>query len=324
MKRRDFVVLLSSIIVWPAVAVSQENRVRRIAMLLASSASDSEMQPRLSAFQRQLRALGWTEGENIKIELRWFGGDAARARALAKQIVDLSPDVIVAHSTLGIDAIRYATRSIPTVFVLVGNPVGGGYVASLAHPGANVTGFSAFEPAIAGKWMQILKEIAPATKRVTALFYPGYEFLWRGAEAAAAALGVEATQATCQSAAEIERALTPLAGAQGEALILLPTPLFTANRDLIVRLTAMHKLPAVYPFRYYATAGGLMSYGIDAVDVFRRASLYVDRILKGESPSDLPVQAPTKFELVINLKTAKSLGLVIPPSLLAVADEVIE
>lgn len=216
------------------------------------------------------------------------------------------------------------TRSIPTVFVMVGNPVGSGYVTSLAHPGGNVTGFSAFEPAIATKWIQILKEIAPATKRVTVLFYPKYEFLWRGAEAGGAALSVKVTQATCQSKAEIERGLSALAGDRGDALVVLPTPLFASNRKLIVRSAAMQGLPAVYPFRYYATAGGLISYGIDAVHVFRRASLYVDRILKGESPSDLPVQAPTKFEFVINLKTAKTLGLTISPSVLATADEVIE
>lgn len=293
-------------------------------MLLASGPSDPEMQARLAAFQKQLGALGWTEGDNVQIELRWFGGDAARAQRFAKEFVDLSPEVIVANGTPGIDAVRDATHSVPTVFVMVGNPVGSGYVASLAHPGGNITGFSAFEPAIAGKWMETLKEIAPATKRVTVLFYPGYEFLWRGAEAAAPALKVEVTQALCQNAAEIETALTALAGDRADALVVLPTPLFASNREPIVRLAATHKVPAVYPFRYYATAGGLMSYGIDAVDVFRRASLYVDRILKGENPSDLPVQAPTKFELVINLKTAKSLGLTIPPTLLAIADEVIE
>jgi len=232
--------------------------------------------------------------------------------------------VIVANGTPGIEAVRNVTRSIPTVFVMVGNPVGSGYVASLAHPGGNVTGFSAFEPAIVSKWIQTLKEIAPATKRVTVLFYPDYEFLWRGAEAGGAALGIEVTQASCQSKAEIERALTMLAGRRGDALVVLPTPLFASNRQLIIQLAATHDFPAVYPFRYYATAGGLMSYGIDAVDVFRRASLYVDRILKGENPSDLPVQAPTKFELVINLKTAKALGLIVPPSVLATADEVIE
>jgi putative ABC transport system substrate-binding protein len=193
----------------------------------------------------------------------------------------------------------------------------------MSRPGGNVTGFSAFEPEIAGKWLQVIKEIAPATKQVTVLFHPGYEFLWRGAEAAAAALGVTVTQATTHNVTEIERAISVIADRGGGALIVLPTPLFAAHRELIARLAALHKLPAVYPYRYYITAGGLMSYGIDAVDIFSRASLYVDRILKGEKPSDLPVQQPT-IELVINLKTAKALGLTVPPSMLARADEVIE
>jgi putative ABC transport system substrate-binding protein len=225
---------------------------------------------------------------------------------------------------VGIEAVLKATRSIPTVFVMVGNPVGSGYVTSLARPGGNVTGFSAFEPEIIGKWMQVLKEIAPATKHVAVLFYPGYEFLWPGAAPAAAALGLEVMQATCRNAAEIERAISELARRPNGALVVLPTPLFAVNRNLIIRLAALHRLPAVYPFRYYATVGGLMSYGIDATDIFKRASLYVDRILKGENPGDLPVQAPTKFELAINLKTAKTLGLNVPLSLLGRADEVIE
>src|SRR5579862_775327 len=314
MKRREFLAFLTTMgVVWSDAAIGQETtRVRRIAILLGSSASDPEMQARLAALQKQLNALGWTEGKNIQIELRWFGGDAARALQFAKEFVDLSPDVIVANGTPGIEAVRNVTRSIPTVFVMVGDPVGSGYVASLAHPGGNVTGFSAFEPAIAGKWIQTLKEIAPAIRRVTVLFYPGYEFLWRGAEAGAAALGIEVTQATCQSQVEIAQALTALAGQRGDALVVLPAPVFASNRQLIVRLAATQGLPAVYPFRYYAAAGGLMSYGIDAVDIFRRASQYVDRILRGANPSDLPVQEPTKFELVINRKTAQALGLSIP------------
>jgi putative ABC transport system substrate-binding protein len=206
----------------------------------------------------------------------------------------------------------------------VGNPVGSGYVASMSRPGANVTGFSAFEPEITGKWMQVLQETAPATRHVTFLTYPGYEFLWHGAEAAAAALGLAVSQATAHNPAEIERAISSTASRPGGALIVMPAPVFATNRELIARLAASHKLPALYPFRYYAVIGGLISYGMDAVDIFRRASLYVDRILKGENPGDLPIQAPTKFELVINLKTAKALGLTVPVTLLARADEVIE
>lgn len=325
MKRRDFIKLGGLAIIWPDLAMSDETeRVRRIAMLLAESPAGPDMRARLAGFQEQFRALGWTEGVNIQVELRWFGGNAARAQHFAEELVGISPDVIVAQSTLGIEAVRDATRKIPTVFVMVGNPIGSGFVPNLAHPGGNTTGFSAFEPEIAGKWMQILKEIAPATRQVTVLSYPGYEFLWRGAEAAATALRVQVMQAYCQGGAEIERTLTALAGRRADGLVVLPAPLFASNRELIVPLAAKQNLPAVYPFRYYAVAGGLVSYGIDGVDIFRRASVYVDRILRGESPGDLPVQAPSKFELVINLKTAKALGLTISAPLLATASDMIE
>jgi putative ABC transport system substrate-binding protein len=326
MRRRDFLRLAGGVgILWPVIVRGQTaNRVRRIALLLGSSANDPEMQTRLAAFQEQLRALGWTIGDNVQIETRWFGGREDRAQSLAKELVERAPDVVVANGTPGIEAALGATRAIPTVFVMVGDPVGSGYVSSMAHPGANVTGFSAFDPEIAGKWMQLVKEAAPTIKRVIVLFYPGYEFLWRGAEAQAAGLGLEATQANCQSATDIQQAITALTETPASALVVLPTPLFATNRKLIVQLAAKRQLPAVYPFRYYAAAGGLMSYGIDAVDVFRRSARYVDRILKGEKPGELPVQAPTKFGFVINLKTAKALGLALPPTLLASADEVIE
>jgi putative ABC transport system substrate-binding protein len=326
MKRREFLGAVSgALAAWPlGVHAQQPERMRRIGVLLGSEAGDPEMQARLAALQEGLRALGWTEGNNIGLDLRWFGGSSERAAQHAQEITALAPDVIVVNATVGIEAVLKTTRSVPTVFVMVGNPVGSGYVASLSRPGANVTGFSAFEPEITGKWMQLLKEIAPATRRVTVLSYPGYEFLWHGAEAAAAALGITVTQATSRNATEIERVISAIAERPGGALIVLPAPVFATNRELIARLAASHKLPAVYPYRYYAAAGGLMSYGMDAVDIFRRASLYVDRILKGENPSDLPVQAPTKFELVINLKAAKMLGLEVSPTLLARADEVIE
>jgi len=324
MRRRQFMTLLGGA-AWPfAVRAQQAAQMRRIGMLMGSSATDPEMRARLAAFQEALRALGWTDGDNILTEKRWFGGSSDRAAQYAKEIIALNPDVVVANGTVGIEAALGATRSIPTVFVLVGNPVGSGYVASMARPGSNVTGFSAFEPEITGKWMQLLKEMAPATRHVTILFYPGYEFLWRAAEAAAAALGLEVKQATCHNAAEIEQAIPAIAASPGGALIVLPSPLFGLNRELIIRLAATYALPAVYPYRYFATAGGLMSYGIDSVDIFRRASLYVDRILKGANPGDLPVQAPTKFKLVVNLNTAKALDLAAPPTLLARADEVIE
>jgi putative tryptophan/tyrosine transport system substrate-binding protein len=326
MRRREFIALLGGgAASWPVVAAAQQPaRIKRIGLLMGSGASDPENRARLAGFEEALRSLGWKEGENILIERRWFGGSSRLAAQDAKEIVALKPDVIVANGTLGIEAVLGTTRITSTVFVLVGNPVGSGYVGSLAHPGGNVTGFSAFEPEIAGKWMQLVKEIAPDTRRVTVLFYPGYEFLWRGAEAASGALGLEVTQGTCHDASEIERAISATATSPGGALVVLPTPLFGLNRELIVRSAASHGLPAVYPFRYFTTAGGLVAYGINTVDLFQRASLYVDRILKGENAGDLPVQEPTKFQLSVNLKAATTLRLTVPPTMLARADEVIE
>jgi ABC-type uncharacterized transport system substrate-binding protein len=293
-------------------------------VLMGAGENDPETLSRMTVFTAALRQLGWTDGDNIQIILRSYQGKSDRATRYAKEIVEHAPDLIIANGTVGIEAARNATRSIPIVFALIGNPVGTGVVASMAHPGGNITGFSAFEPEIVGKWMQALKEIAPATGHVTVLFYPGYEFLWHGAEAAAAPLGLNVTKATCRDAAAIEQTISALANRPGSAFTVLPTPLFALNRAQIVRLAATHRVPAVYPFRYFAQAGGLMSYGLDGVDIFRRAAQYVDRILKGEKPGDLPVQAPTKFELVINLKTAKALGLKVPLSLMGRADHVIE
>ena len=325
MQRREFIGLIGGAAAWPVTARAQQpGAMRRIGVLLASDERDPEMRARLTAFQEALRALGWTTGDNVQMDLRWFGGSSERAVDYAREIAALAPDVIVANATVGLEAVLKTTRSVPTVFVSVGNPVGSGYVASMSHPGANVTGFSAFEPEITGRWIQLLKEIAPGTSHVGVLSYPGYEFLWQGAEAAASALAVTVTQATSHNAAEIERAIAAIAARTGGALIVLPAPVFASNRELIARLAASHKLPAVYPFRYYAAAGGLISYGMDVVDIFKRASGYVDRLLKGASPSDLPVQAPTKFELVINMKAAKALGLDVPAMLLARADAVIE
>jgi putative ABC transport system substrate-binding protein len=324
MRRREFLGILASAAYPPTVRAQQSERIRRIAVLMSSGENDPEMQARVAALRQALRTLGWIEGQTIRIDLRWFGGSAERAEQHAKEIVSLAPDVIVANATVGIEAVLKTTRSVPTVFVMVGNPVGSGYVASMASPGANVTGFSAFEPEMIGKWIEVLKEIAPATRQVAVLFFPGYEFLWQGAEAAASALGVAVTQAIARNPAEIEQAVSAIANRPGGALITLPAPVFASNRQSITRLAASHKLPAVYPFRYYVAAGGLMSYGMDAIDIFGRASQYVDRLLKGERPGDLPVQAPTKFELVINVKAARAIGIEVPPTLLARADEVIE
>jgi putative ABC transport system substrate-binding protein len=327
MRRRDFIFRLASsaVAMSPAAAFSQPaDRARRIAVLMGAGENDPETLSRMTVFTARLRQLGWTDGDNIQITLRSYQGKFDRATRYVKEIVKHAPDLIVANGTVGVEAARNATRSIPIVFALAGNPVGTGVVASMSHPGGNITGFSAFEPEIVGKWMQVLKELAPATEHVTILFYPGYEFLWHRADAAAASLGLDVIKATCRDAAAIEQTISALANRPGSAFTVLPTPLFALNRVLIVRLAATHRVPAVYPFRYFAQVGGLMSYGLDGVDVFRRAAQYVDRILRGEKPGDLPVQAPTKFELVINLKTAKALGLTVPPTLLARADEVIE
>jgi ABC-type uncharacterized transport system substrate-binding protein len=327
MRRRDFIFRLgcSAVAMSPAAAFSQPaDRARRIAVLMGAGENDPETLSRMTVFSVRLRQLGWMDGDNIQIILRSYQGKFDRATRYAKEIVEHAPDVIIANGTVGIEAVRNATRSIPIVFALVGNPVGTGIVASMSHPGGNITGFSAFEPEIVGKWMQALKELAPATAHVTILFYPGYEFFWRRADAAAAQLGLDVTKATCRDVAAIEQTISALANRPGSAFTVLPTPLFASNRALIVRLAATHRVPAVYPFRYFAQAGGLMSYGLDGVDIFRRAAQYVDRILKGEKPGDLPVQAPIKFELVINLKTAKALGLTVPPTLLVRADKVIE
>jgi putative ABC transport system substrate-binding protein len=327
MRRRDFIIWLgsSAVVLPPAAAFGQPaNRPRRIAVLMGAAESDPETISRMAVFTATLRQLGWTDGDNLRIVLRSYQGKLDRATQYAKEMVEHSPDLIIANGTVGIEAARSTTHNIPIVFALVGNPVGTGIVASMSRPGGNITGFSAFEPEIVGKWMQALKEIAPATRHVTVLFYPGYDFLWHGAEAAATPLGLDVVKVTCRDVSAIERAISALSDRPDSAITVLPTPLFAFNRALIVRWAATHRVPAVYPFRYFVQAGGLMSYGLDGVDIFRRAAQYVDRILKGEQPGDLPVQAPTKFDLAINLKTAKALGLTVPLSLLGRADHVIE
>ena len=325
MNRRKFVALVSSIAISPFEAHAQQApQMRRVGVLFSTAESDREGPARVAAFQEGLRKLGWIDGSNIRLELRWFAGDPEQAKRQAKELVGLGLDVIVAQSTVGIEAVVKTKHRLPTVFVMVGDPVDSGYAESLARPGGSITGFSAFEADIAGKWLQALKEMAPTVKRVMVLFHPGYDFIWRGAEAAAPALALELIKVVCRSPEEIEPAFAALSGQPNHGLIVAPTPLFMSSRDLIVQLAARHRLPAVYPFRYYSAVGGLMSYGIDVVDIVRRSASYVDRILKGEKPADLPVQAPTKFELVINLKTAKALDIAVPASLLARADEVIE
>jgi putative ABC transport system substrate-binding protein len=322
MKRRDFLALAAAATTWPSAARARTAKL--VGILFASIEADPEIQARLAVLREELAKLGWADGKDARLEPRWFGGDAGQAARYARDLVALNADVIVANSTLAVDAVLKATRSVPTVFVLAADPVGNGFVASLAHPGGSVTGFSAFDPEIVGKWMQALKEIAPTVKQAAVLYQSGFELLSRAAETLAPALGLQVTLALCQTAAEVENAISAAASGTDRALIVIPSPLFALNRDLIVGAAARHRLPAVYPFRYFAEAGGLMAYGIDTIDIFRRSASYIDRILKGEKAGDLPVQQPTKFELVINLKTAKALGLTIPEAFLLRADEVIE
>jgi len=314
---------------WPLAARAQQaERVRRIGVLAAYAENDPEAQARVVAFRQALQGLGWTEGRNIAMEYRWGAGDAGRARTFVAELVSLKPDVILAHGTPALTALYEATRTIPVVFVSVIDPVGAGTVQSLARPGANITGFSTFEPEIGGKWLELLKEIAPGLKRVAGVSDPafrGFAGVWRAFEAMAPRFGVQVTSVSFHAPTDdLESAVAAFAREEGGGLIVVPTALNALHRHRIFSVAAQNRLPAIYAFRFYATDGGLMSYGIDTVDLFRRGASYIDRILKGENPGELPVQAPTKFELVINLKTAKSLGLDVPVQLQQLADEVIE
>ena len=329
MKRRNFITLLGGAAAWPVAARGQQpERMRRIGVLVAYAESDPEAQARIAAFRQGLRELGWTEGRNLRMELGWGTGDPDRARTLATELISLAPDVIVAHGTPALTALYRATRTIPVVFVSVIDPVGAGYVQSLAQPGGNITGFSTFEPEIGGKWLELLKEIAPGVSRVAGILDPGFKGfagVWGAIENMAPRLGLQLTNLPFQAPTDdLESAVNRFAQELGGGLIVLPTALNAVQRNRIFSSAARGGLPAMYAFRFYATDGGLMSYGIDTVDLFRRSAFYVDRILKGEKPADLPVQAPTKFEMVINLKTARALGLNVSPMLLARADEVVE
>jgi ABC-type uncharacterized transport system substrate-binding protein len=328
MKRREFISLVggAAATAWPLAARGQE-RVRRVGALMSLAEDDPEDRQRRAAFHQALRQLGWTEGDNLRIDYRWYGGDPARARALAKELVELEPDLIVATATPALTALALQMRPIPVVFVAVSDPVGQGFVANLARPGGNATGLTFFEFSVVGKMLEVLKQIAPGVSRIALAFNPDNlstpPFV-RAIEAAAPTLTVELIKVPVRSAAEIEPALATFARQGGNGLMGLPDPFTNAHRDLIVGLAARYRLPAIYIQRAFVAAGGLISYGVDVPDLFRRAAPYVDRILKGAKPADLPVQQPTKFELVLNLKTAKALGLDMPPSVLAVADEVIE
>jgi len=328
MQRREFITFLGGAAVWPLAAQAQQaDRMRRIGVLMNLAADDLEGRARFTAFVQGLQELGWTDGRNIRIDYRWAAGDADRFRRYAAELVALTPDVILANGSAAAGPLLQATRAVPIVFVLVPDPVGAGFVNSLARPGGNATGFTQFEYSIGAKWLELLKEIAPGVTRVavirdTALAAGTGQ--WGAIQSVAPSVGVEVSPVNMFDAPEIERAIAAFARSANGGLILTASTLAAQHRELIIRLAARHKLPAVYYERYYTSSGGLISYGPDSIDHYRRPAGYVDRILKGEKPADLPVQAPTKYELIINLKTAKALGLTVPPTLLARADEVIE
>jgi putative ABC transport system substrate-binding protein len=325
MKRREFIAGLGGA-TWSVVA--QGDRVRRVGVLVGLAEDDPEIQGRLAAFRQGMQQRGWSEGRNLQIDYRWAGPEAERVMFYATELVRAQPDVILVITSPSVAALQRATRSILIVFAGIGDPVGQGFVVGLARPGGTITGFTGFEFSLGEKWVGFLKELAPGVTRIAYLFHPEigpYYALWlKSVEAAAATLGVETTAAPVRAPSDIEHAISAIAVYPDGALIVQPDGYTVTNRRLIIKLTARHRLPAVYTYRYEAAEGGLFSYGADIPDQFRRASDYVDRILKGQNPSELPVQQPLKYELVINLKTAKALGLSIATNLLAVADEVIE
>ena len=332
MKRREFITLAGGAAFGLpfAARAQQSGGMRRIGVLTTFSDSDALAEGWLAAFRKGLDEWDWHDGRNVRIDYRWAAGDADRLRAFAKELVARQPDVIFAVTTPAVAALLRETRTLPIVFAQVSDPIGSGFVASLARPGGNVTGFTNIniESSIGGKWLQLLKQIAPAVRRVAMIYNPptspfaGYYL--RPFESAGPAYGVQTTAAAVDSDADIRNALDALAREPGGGFVVLPDTFTGIHREQIVSLAARYRLPAVYPFRWFADIGGLLSYGIDSDDMFRRAASYVDRILKGAKPADLPVQAPTKYELLINLKTAKALGLEVPSTLLATADEVIE
>jgi putative ABC transport system substrate-binding protein len=328
MRRREFITLLGGAAVWPVAARAQQpDRMRRIGVLMSLAADDSESLRRMTAFVQTLQQLGWTDSRNVQIEYRWGASDTDRIRNYAAELAALAPDVVLAVGSPSVAALQQAARTLPIVFAQVTDPVGAGFVDSLAQPGGSTTGFTAFEYGMSAKWLELLKQIAPGITRVAVLRDPtgsGGIGQLGAIQSVAPLLQIELHPIDARDTGNIERVITAFARDSSIGLIVLPGGSVVARRDRIIELAAQHRVPAAYPFRYYVASGGLMSYGPDTIDPFRRAAGYIDRILKGEKPADLPVQAPTKFELVINLKTAKALGLEVPPTLLARADEVIE
>jgi putative tryptophan/tyrosine transport system substrate-binding protein len=328
LKRREFITLLGGAAATPLAARAQQaERVRRIGVLLPVATDDAEFQTRVEAFLQALQQLGWTIGRNVEIDIRWATANADAIRRHAAELAALAPDVILAHGAPTLGPLLAATRTVPIVFPVASDPVAAGFVESLARPGGNATGFMDWEYGMAVKWPELLKQITPSVTRVAVLRDPAIPTgpaQFGVIQAVAPSLGMDVVPINVRDAPEIERALAAFARSSNGSLIVTPSGFASVNRDLIITLAARHRLPAVYFGRYFVTSGGLISYGNDIVDQYRRAAGYVDRILKGEKPADLPVQAPTKYELVINLKTAKALGLEVPPMLLARADEVIE
>jgi putative tryptophan/tyrosine transport system substrate-binding protein len=331
LKRRAFISLLGgTVIALPLAAHAQQSdRVRRIGILMGLASSDVQQQAELAAFTQELQKLGWTDGHNIRIDYRWGASEADRMWTSAKELVELQPDVIVAHTTSAVSALAQQTRTIPIVFVLVSDPVGNGFVENWTKPGGNVTGFTDFDSPMAGKWLGLLKQIALHITQVALLFNPetapgGGSVFLDPIEKAAPAFALDWMAASVRNTDEIETIGSALGRHGATGLLVMPDIFTTAHREQIIALAAQYRLPAVYPYPYFATDGGLMSYGVDPADQFRQAAAYVDRILKGARVGDFPIQGPTKFELVINLKTAKALGLDLPPMLLALADAVVE
>jgi ABC-type uncharacterized transport system substrate-binding protein len=329
MKRRKFIALLGgAATAWPLAARAQQSdSVRRLGVLLSAAETDPEGKARVAALREGLHELGWSEGRNLKVDYRWTGGDDVRARAYAAELVGSHPDVIFAAPSAALASVQRATRTIPIVFAQISDPVGAGFVNSLAHPGGNITGFALFEFAIGAKWLELLKQIAPSVTRVAAIYDPATPsapgFLPM-IEAAGRSFGVDVFTHAVHDTTEIERIINAFAAEPNGGLIPVASALIAVQRDFVISLANRHRLPNVYAFRYYPAKGGLASYGVDNIDLHKRAASYIDRILKGEKPANLPVQLANKYQLVINIKTAKALGLDIPVSVLARTDEVIE
>jgi ABC-type uncharacterized transport system substrate-binding protein len=329
-RRREFITLLSAASVWPlSTRAQQPEKTRRIGVLVGLAERDPETRARLAGFRQGLEKRGWSENRNVRIDYRFAPDSSAdQAQALAKELIALQPDVILAQATPIVAALQQETGAIPIVFAGVADPIGSGFVATLPRPGSNLTGLMMFEASVTGKWLAMLKEIEPRLERAAFVINPKtapfYTYYLRAAESVSPSLGIKLVPSLVGNTADIERAIESFAGVANGGLLVPPDVSAVGHRDLIIALAARYSLPAVYPFRLFVVAGGLMSYGVDFVDMFRQAASYVDRILRGDKPGDLPVQAATKFETTVNLKTAKTLGLTVPPGLLVAADEVIE